>query len=322
LEKLVSVIIPTYNNAQYLVETLESIFLQNYNRMEIIIADDGSTDHTQAVLEKYQDQIVYFYQDNSGGCSKPRNEAIKRASGEYIAIFDADDIMKPGKISAQSDFLNANSSVDFVFTDFCEFSEKGTDINHLSKCLRFQKIERLPACKEGFILPRINSYGLLFQENYISPSSVMFRSELVKKIGMYDEALKSSEDIDFHFRVTAQNDIGYLDNVYHLRRVHAGSMSSKTEKVLNYKIITRKKQLPIKKRLQDQISLRKSLHNFYFSLSYFFRKEGRFSSAWESNWKGIFYWPFDWRLYFHVLKIVFQVPIKDTEKNTSRLSPD
>src|SRR5262245_47622214 len=102
---LVSVIIPTYNCAPYLSEAIDSVLLQAGVNMEIIVADDGSTDNTKEVLEKYGTRITYISQVPRRGASAARNLGIQHASGEFIAFQDADDIWFPKKLSTQLDAL-------------------------------------------------------------------------------------------------------------------------------------------------------------------------------------------------------------------------
>ncbi len=89
---LISVIIPTYNRANFLGEAIESVLSQTYKNLEVIIIDDGSTDDTRQLIEKYTDKrIIYLYQEH-GGTSAARNKGIQEAKGEYIAFLDSDDI--------------------------------------------------------------------------------------------------------------------------------------------------------------------------------------------------------------------------------------
>ena len=97
---LVSVVIPTYNSARYLSETLASVLSQTYTNFEIIVVDDGSMDNTREVVAGLKSpKVKYFWQSNSGGPSHPRNRGIELAQGHYIALFDSDDIMLPAKLA-------------------------------------------------------------------------------------------------------------------------------------------------------------------------------------------------------------------------------
>lgn len=99
---LVSVIVPTFNCADLIHETIQSILNQTYKNIELIIVDDGSTDNTAKIVNGFDDQrIQYIYTKNWGGPARPRNTGIKRAKGEYLAFLDADDYWKENKLEVQ-----------------------------------------------------------------------------------------------------------------------------------------------------------------------------------------------------------------------------
>src|ERR1700674_2946625 len=97
MSKLVSVVIPTYNYRQFVVEAVESVLAQTYRPIELIVVDDGSTDGTRAELERFEGQIRYMFQENRG-LPAARNRGIRAAAGEYVAFLDADDVWAPTKI--------------------------------------------------------------------------------------------------------------------------------------------------------------------------------------------------------------------------------
>ena len=90
----VSVVIPAYNNAEYTIETVDSILQQTHREFEIIVVDDGSTDGTREALKKYGNAIQYVYKENGGACSA-MNLGISMATGDYIACLDCDDLWLP-----------------------------------------------------------------------------------------------------------------------------------------------------------------------------------------------------------------------------------
>ena len=96
----VSVIIPTYNRAEYVTHAIDSVLAQTYTDYEIIVVDDGSADNTKDVLLPYMDRIRYIYQENAG-LSAARNTGIKAAKGDWIAFLDSDDEWLPGKLAVQ-----------------------------------------------------------------------------------------------------------------------------------------------------------------------------------------------------------------------------
>jgi glycosyltransferase involved in cell wall biosynthesis len=282
-----SIIIPTYNNARYLDETLESIYRQTFQDYEIIVVDDGSTDNTQEVLVRHAGKIRSIWQENSGGCSKPRNEGIYLAQGEYIAIFDADDLMEPEKLTLQAEFLDTRKSIDFVFTDFRDFRGEEFLLPHTQNCRRFRKHLQAKDGKENqYIIRSSEAYRLLFYENFIGASTMMFRRALLDEIGLFDEVLPSSEDLDFTFRVTNREDIGFIDRVCHQRRLHATSMSTKTERVLKLKIEVRKRQLPMEKDAETQGRLEWVIGQLYFELGRYYKDQGWIREALYSYKQG------------------------------------
>jgi glycosyltransferase involved in cell wall biosynthesis len=113
MNSLISVIVPVYNGDLYLAAAIESILAQNYQPIEILIIDDGLTDNTAKIADRFQQHVRYIYQPNSGAPSA-RNLGLKMATGEIIAFLDADDIWHEQKLALQLDILAKNSSVSVV----------------------------------------------------------------------------------------------------------------------------------------------------------------------------------------------------------------
>lgn len=114
----VSVIIPTYNRSELIGYAIDSVLNQSYKNIEIIIVDDGSTDDTEScVLSKSSDKIIYLKQNNQG-VNAARNAGIKRATGEYIALLDNDDMWLDFKLDLQLNIMNQFPDVGFVYTNF------------------------------------------------------------------------------------------------------------------------------------------------------------------------------------------------------------
>ena len=302
----VSIIIPVYNAEGYIEETLESIFQQSYKDFEVLTVDDGSTDNTSSILKKYGKRLRYIYQENSGGCSKPRNVGISMARGELVAFFDADDRMRKDKIECQVQLLDSRPDIALSFTDFIDFSSEGqAELSHFQKCSYFQTLKKEKIMEEAFRLEVPLAYECLFKENVISPSSIMIRKGIGDTLGWFDLSLKSSEDIDFTFKVTHDYPIGFIDKVCHERRIHGSSMSSKTQFVLEKKIEVRKRQLTITKSSSAQKWLLQNLQKLYLSLSYYHRKSRNRKHAFSVLMEAIQVCPLSRRLLTEYAKIIF-----------------
>jgi len=182
---LVSIIIPTYNREAFLEEALQSVINQTYRPVECIVMDDGSTDNTKEVANKYAaliDEsitIKYFYQENSGS-QVARNKGTLLSSGEYIQYLDSDDVLYPNKISSQVDFLENHTDCDGVFG------------NWRTGNLGYNEVVTAYA-KEDMI-------DQILTERCIHTLSFLMRRSLVSLIGEWDIKLKRNQEIDFHLR--------------------------------------------------------------------------------------------------------------------------
>lgn len=181
---LVSVIIPTYNRAEYLPEAIKSVLSQVFDEtFEIIIIDDGSTDGTQKVIEKFENEIRYYKIPHSGVPAVARNYGIKQAKGELIAFQDSDDIWAKGKLSTQASLFEDDSVV--LSYGQAEIMDKGGKKTH-------KKVVEAKKIKNG------ESFAELVKENVISTLTVMARKSALEAVGYFDESLELQAIEDYH----------------------------------------------------------------------------------------------------------------------------
>jgi glycosyltransferase involved in cell wall biosynthesis len=224
----VSIIIPTFNSAQYLPETLGSILAQSYSRYEIILVDDGSTDNTRDIVSSYEHEVRYVRQDNSGGPARPRNVAIAQARGRYICIFDSDDLMMPEKLARSIEFLGAHPDLGLVFTNFVKFDDGGLlPGTHLDSYTHFWNLPKELLAPDQYRIRSSVAFDSLFYENYIGTSGVIAPAAVLRAIGPFDEAVTRGglEDRDMWFRVARKYDFGFLNFVGHKYRIRPNSVS-------------------------------------------------------------------------------------------------
>ena len=203
----VSVVIPSYNSAHHITETLESVFNQTYQPREIIVVDDGSTDDTRSVLEKYRDRIIYVYQKNAGEPAA-RNTGIRRASGDFIAFLDADDLWLPNKLELQMDYFEKRPEVALVYTDMKQFDENGITHESIKEWLKMSP-------PSGYIFPQ------LFAETLFGSGTVVFRKSSVEKVGFFDETFFVGSDYEMWLRMARHFKFGYVDEPLMMYRHHA-----------------------------------------------------------------------------------------------------
>jgi len=155
VKPLLSVMIGAYNAAPYLGEAIESVLAQDYEPVELIVVDDGSTDCTAEVARSFAD-VTVVSQEN-GGNGAARNRAVENASGELYAFLDADDRFTPGKLRLQKDALDADPGLDMVFGHVREFLSPELD-EETRASLRPPAAEPMPWTAPNLMLIRRDSF--------------------------------------------------------------------------------------------------------------------------------------------------------------------
>ncbi|MBW3587589.1 MAG: glycosyltransferase, partial [Cyanobacteria bacterium 0813] len=181
---LISVIIPAYNAARYIVQTVESALCQTFTNLEIIVVDDGSTDNTHQVLQPYLERIRYIYQENQGAAIA-RNRACQLAKGEFLAFLDADDYFLPEKLQKQVACFDADSALDMVQTGWFMVDETGREISAVKPWQQSPQLDL-----QSFIIYKC-----------VRPSAMMLRPKWWEKLGGFDSGLPPTEDLDFALRL-------------------------------------------------------------------------------------------------------------------------
>ncbi|MCI0337015.1 MAG: glycosyltransferase family 2 protein [Acidobacteria bacterium] len=183
----VSIIVPAYNVAPYITETLESIFAQTYRDFAAIVINDGSTDDTEARITPFLDRIIYLKQKNSG-LSAARNAGIRRAQGRYLGLLDGDDVWLPGFLERLVGMLEADQKISAVFPNAYFLGSPQyagrlyQDVFTVSEPVTFDRV--------------------LKRECYIF-GSLLFRRSVLDEVGMFDEGLQGlgAEDFDLWLRI-------------------------------------------------------------------------------------------------------------------------
>lgn len=130
MNDLVSIIMPSYNTAKYIGESIESVLSQTYHNWELIIIDDCSNDNTDEVIAKYlrDERIRYYKNEVNSGAAISRNRALREAKGRWIAFLDSDDLWEKDKLEKQINFME-NNDYSFSYTKYCEIDENSNPLN-------------------------------------------------------------------------------------------------------------------------------------------------------------------------------------------------
>ncbi len=203
---MVSLIITTYNYAQYIERAIRSALDQSLSKSdyEIIVVNDASTDATSQILENYSDVVRVFNLRENIGLSAARNFGIRKARGQNIVFLDADDYLHSESLRVQNLFLNENNALDAVAIDYYLVNERGQHLQHVASS------EKPIAC------------------------GIMFRKDHLYNIGLYDETFAAREEEDLRIRwENAGLGIYHIPLPLYRYRMHDGNMTKDNERMLN-----------------------------------------------------------------------------------------
>jgi len=237
-QKKVSVIIPNYNYAKYVRKAIESVLLQTYSNLEVIVVNNGSTDDSLQVLKEFGGKIELIDQSNLGQ-SGARNSGLRRSTGDLIAFLDADDFWEPTNLEKQIALINED--VQLVYCGISTFNETimvNTEI-------------ALPIYKgncSSFFLDYPAASVVLSGE-----STAVFTKLLLEKVGAFDPELNSSAGWDFFRRASAHTNFDFVPAALTYRRAHSENMSNSDAKnILDirraYKKLFREQSLMLSRR--------------------------------------------------------------------------
>ncbi len=217
---VVSVICLSYNHKRFIREAINSVVAQTYPFLEVILADDASTDGTPEIIREYQRQHPEFkillLEKNLGNCAA-FNLALKKTSGEFVIDFATDDVMLPDRIEKQmAQFSKLDKTYGVVFSDAVYIDEAGRE--------KYKHFERLFKNRLLHNVPQGDIYHKVLSTYFIPSPTMMVRKSVFDDIGGYDERL-SYEDFDFWVRSSRKFKYAFLDAITTKIRISARSMS-------------------------------------------------------------------------------------------------
>ena len=225
---LISVIVPVYNGAGFLVQSVNSVLNQTRQVAEIIIVDDGSTDDTKKVVEQFGEKVIYHYQENAGPAAA-RNTGIKISTGTHLAFLDADDLWVKDKLLWQA--------AQFENTPGLEIS--------LGFTQRFLSHGVTPP--PGFDPEKDTGPQLV-----LHLGAGLFSKSVFGKIGLFDEKMLFSEDIDWFLRsIESKRNISVLEKTVLKYRIHHSNLTHDTARNQHYLLRAFKASLD-RRRKKDQ----------------------------------------------------------------------
>lgn len=187
LKPVVSIVVVTYNRADLIMESVQSVLQQCFSNWEMIIVDDGSTDDTFQLIKDIRDpRIHYHYVFHSGQLGHLRNLGIRLARGEFIAFQDSDDIWRHDKLQFQLDLFNKRPDIEYILSNSEQIGEHAISP---------------PVYKNDYIGKLFNTL-LVDHDFHFCGTSLIFRTSIIGKIGMLEESIPRMRELHFFYRMS------------------------------------------------------------------------------------------------------------------------
>lgn len=249
ISSLISVIIPVYNAESFISNCIDSVLNQTYKNIEIVVVDDGSTDETAKIINKYKEQhqnIIYVYQPNQG-CSFAKNTALEYINGDFVQYLDADDVLSLDKIELQIEAIyddqDAIAVCKTVVFEWLDCIDPDNDIDTKFLCSTNDPLSFL-----------LNLYGINGRDGMIQPNAFLVPRKIINDVNGWDTSISPSpdEDGEYFCRVILNSSrIVFTEGINYYRKISSIDSLSK-KKTFEYaqgalKSILLKKQHVLKK---------------------------------------------------------------------------
>lgn len=221
MSKDISVIIPCFNDGQYVEAAVRSVLDQTLadRVLEVVISDDGSEDETLRIVEqlpKMDDKVRFLHQNNSG-VAAARNVAIKQTSGAFVAFLDADDLWESRKLELQMPLFNGDQKVGLTYTDLFLVEPNDIEERRLVRCTSFQ-----PDSKDVLVRYYVDDAPII-------PSTMIIRRAVFEKVGEFDPTFIYGEDTEMCLRILAHFSVAHLPAATVLKRQRLISLGADRE---------------------------------------------------------------------------------------------
>lgn len=271
-EPLISVVIPAFDVEDYIAEAITSVLGQSVRNIEIIVVNDGSQDGTEGVVKTFSDPRLSLLNKQNGGCASARNTGVTAAHGTFVSFLDADDFWEVDKLQQELTLLNDDPGLDMVFSLSYLVNESGQKLGLLN-----------PVRNHDF------SRGSLIIENPIgNGSAVLMKKSVFDEVGLFDESLAASSDIDMWIRVAANRpgSIACVPKILtHYRRRSTQTTASRQRMALAFdQVIEKLRQSDPDKLARLEPRARSNKYRYHAYIAF---EAGKLKEATELLWKSM-----------------------------------
>ena len=206
----ISLITPTFNQSQFIKQTIQSVLTQQYPNLEYIVMDGGSTDGTKEILNRYSTHLKW-YSEKDRGQSHALNKALKMLSGDIIGYVNSDDYLLPGALKKTADFFVKNDDAYWV-TGKCRIVDENED-----------EVRKIVTAYKNMFLKYFRNLNTNLIVQFISQPATFWRRAVLEKIGYFDEKLYYNMDYDYWLRMWQKYKLYFIDSYLASYRIHKNS---------------------------------------------------------------------------------------------------
>lgn len=260
-----SVVTAAYNMGGYIAETLDSILGQDYPLIECVVVDDGSTDNTPEVLQRYAaEPRVRIVRQPNAGQTVAKNHGVAESRGEFIAFCDADDVWESHKLTRQIPRFRERDDIAVVYSEISCMDGQGAP----TPCFRMKRYEG-----------RVTAPLLI--DNFVPFPSVVVRASVLRELGGFDESLSMSIDYDLWLRISVNYRFAYVPEKLARYRLWAGQMSHKTGERLDNFMRLLDRFLRDNPGAATRREIDRAYAHVHVTRGYWHAREGRRAEAWR-----------------------------------------
>jgi glycosyltransferase involved in cell wall biosynthesis len=187
----ITIVTPSFNQGRFIRDTIESVLSQNYDNLEYIVIDGGSTDETIEILEEYKDRL-YYISEPDGGQSDAINKGFKIATGDVVAWLNSDDTYEPGAVAAAATYFAENPNTALLYGEGYIIDESAQKLKRFENTIDF------------------NLWMLIYVWDYIMQPTAFFRKSALEEVGYLDPRLHWTMDWDLWLKLSLQYDVAFL----------------------------------------------------------------------------------------------------------------
>jgi glycosyltransferase involved in cell wall biosynthesis len=234
--RLVSVVIPTFNCAEFIGGAIQSVLSQTIDDYEIIVVDDGSTDDTPSVVAGFGDRVRYFRQDNQG-VAAARNRGIRSASGQIIGFLDADDRWKPDKLERQTSVFSASDEIDVVFSRHENLDGQTAGFNQYESPDLTKLLSVVSLGSRAYLIEDQDLFQKILRYYLLLTSTVMLKRSCIERVGDFDESLGIAEDTQLWLRIAKRSKVAFVDLPLVEKRLRGESLTGNEARFIRQIIV-------------------------------------------------------------------------------------